>query len=90
MVLRSVLKIRYLLLGGAVGGGASLAKQYEEWKKGVYCVVYSLLGIRIRHILSGGSGSFGHGFVFKGLSKTEMIFFTYLGDHPFLYKNKKF
>ena len=23
---------RYLLLGGAVGGGASLAKQYEEWK----------------------------------------------------------
>jgi len=32
-VLRSVLKIRYLLLGGAVGGGASLAKQYEEWKK---------------------------------------------------------
>lgn len=34
-VLRSVLKIRYLLLGGAVGGGASLAKQYEEWKKGL-------------------------------------------------------
>ena len=25
-VLRSVLKIRYLLLGGAIGGGASLAK----------------------------------------------------------------
>lgn len=32
-VLRSVLKLRYLLLGGAIGGGASLAKQYEEWKK---------------------------------------------------------
>lgn len=32
-ILRSVLKIRYLLLGGALGGGASLAKQYEEWKK---------------------------------------------------------
>lgn len=25
-ILRSVLKIRYLLLGGAIGGGASLAK----------------------------------------------------------------
>jgi len=35
MVLRSVLKIRYLLLGGAVGGGASLARQYEDWKKGL-------------------------------------------------------
>jgi len=35
MVLRSVLKIRYLLLGGAVGGGASLARQYDEWKKGL-------------------------------------------------------
>ena len=32
-IIRSVLKIRYLLLGGAIGGGASLAKQYEEWKK---------------------------------------------------------
>ena len=32
-IVRSVLKIRYLLLGGALGGGASLAKQYEEWKK---------------------------------------------------------
>ena len=31
--MRSVLKIRYLLLGGALGGGASLAKQYEDWKK---------------------------------------------------------
>merc|ERR1712203_238915 len=34
-IVRSVLKIRYLLLGGALGGGASLAKQYEEWKKGL-------------------------------------------------------
>jgi hypothetical protein len=25
--------IRYLLLGGAVGGGASIARQYEEWKQ---------------------------------------------------------
>ena len=31
--IRSVLKIRYLLLGGAIGGGASIARQYEEWKK---------------------------------------------------------
>merc|ERR1712223_1535820 len=28
-------KIRYLVLGGAIGGGASLAKQYEEWKEGL-------------------------------------------------------
>ena len=27
------MKIRYLLLGGAIGGGASVARQYEEWKK---------------------------------------------------------
>ena len=31
--IRSVLKIRYLLLGGAIGGGASIARQYEEWKR---------------------------------------------------------
>jgi len=31
--IRSVLKLRYLLLGGAIGGGASIARQYEEWKK---------------------------------------------------------
>ena len=31
-VIRSVLKIRYLLLGGAIGGGVSLTRQYEEWK----------------------------------------------------------
>jgi len=30
---RGVLRIRYLLLGGALGGGASVARQYEEWKK---------------------------------------------------------
>ena len=32
---RSVLKIRYLLLGGAIGGTASFANQYEDWKKGL-------------------------------------------------------
>jgi len=26
--------VRYLLLGTAVGGGASIARQYEDWKKG--------------------------------------------------------
>ncbi|XP_012270913.1 dynamin-like 120 kDa protein, mitochondrial isoform X2 [Orussus abietinus] len=31
-VLRSVLKIRYILLGGALGGGVTLQKKYEEWK----------------------------------------------------------
>ena len=34
-IARSILKIRYLVLGGAIGGGASLAKQYEEWKDGL-------------------------------------------------------
>lgn len=34
-IARSVLKIRYLVLGGALGGGASLAKQYEDWKSGL-------------------------------------------------------
>ena len=29
-VLRSVLKIRYLILGGAIGGGASLAKVFHQ------------------------------------------------------------
>merc|ERR1712098_96138 len=33
MGVRGVLKIRYLLLGGAIGGGASVARQYEEWKR---------------------------------------------------------
>lgn len=31
-VLRGVLKVRYLLLGGAVGGGMTLKKSYESWK----------------------------------------------------------
>ena len=31
--LRGLLKLRYLLLGGAIGGGASLARQYEQWKE---------------------------------------------------------
>ncbi|CAK1549158.1 unnamed protein product [Leptosia nina] len=32
---RGVLKIRYLLLGGAVGGGMTLNKKYAEWKDGL-------------------------------------------------------
>ncbi|KAG8232089.1 hypothetical protein J437_LFUL012449, partial [Ladona fulva] len=31
-ILRGVLKVRYLLLGGAVGGGMTLKKSYESWK----------------------------------------------------------
>ncbi|XP_014237029.1 dynamin-like 120 kDa protein, mitochondrial isoform X1 [Trichogramma pretiosum] len=34
-VLRGVLKLRYLLLGGAVTGGMTLQKRYEEWKEGL-------------------------------------------------------
>jgi len=34
-LVRGVLKIRYLLLGGALGGGYNLAKHYEEWKAGL-------------------------------------------------------
>ncbi|KAL4707559.1 hypothetical protein ACJJTC_000311 [Scirpophaga incertulas] len=33
--IRGVLKIRYLLLGGAVGGGMTLNKKYTEWKDGL-------------------------------------------------------
>lgn len=33
--LRNVLKIRYLLLGGAVGGAATLQKKYQDWKDGL-------------------------------------------------------
>ncbi|XP_068624336.1 dynamin-like GTPase OPA1, mitochondrial isoform X3 [Battus philenor] len=33
--LRGVLKIRYLVLGGAVGGGMTLNKKYAEWKDGL-------------------------------------------------------
>lgn len=32
-LIRGVLKVRYLLLGGALGGSYSLAKQYEAWKE---------------------------------------------------------
>ncbi|KMQ99191.1 dynamin-like mitochondrial protein [Lasius niger] len=34
-ILRGALKIRYILLGGAVGGGVTLQKKYEEWKEGL-------------------------------------------------------
>ncbi|XP_034942377.1 dynamin-like 120 kDa protein, mitochondrial isoform X2 [Chelonus insularis] len=34
-VLRGILKVRYLLLGGAVGGGVTLQKKYEQWKDGL-------------------------------------------------------
>ncbi|KAL1491006.1 hypothetical protein ABEB36_011668 [Hypothenemus hampei] len=33
--LRGVLKIRYLLIGGAVAGGGALNKKYSEWKEGL-------------------------------------------------------
>ncbi|KAI5695737.1 hypothetical protein M8J75_002745 [Diaphorina citri] len=32
-VLKGVLKIRYLVLGGALGGGVTLNKKYNEWKE---------------------------------------------------------
>ncbi|XP_071874551.1 opa1 mitochondrial dynamin like GTPase isoform X1 [Bombus fervidus] len=32
-VLRGALKVRYLLLGGAVGSGVTLQKKYEQWKE---------------------------------------------------------
>uniref|UniRef100_A0A8D8XX81 Dynamin-like GTPase OPA1, mitochondrial n=2 Tax=Cacopsylla melanoneura TaxID=428564 RepID=A0A8D8XX81_9HEMI len=31
-VLKGVLKVRYLVLGGALGGGVTLNKKYNEWK----------------------------------------------------------
>ncbi|XP_055593264.1 dynamin-like 120 kDa protein, mitochondrial isoform X2 [Uranotaenia lowii] len=34
-VLRGALKLRYLVLGGAIGGGVTLNKRYEEWKDGL-------------------------------------------------------
>lgn len=34
-IVRGVLKIRYVLLGGAIGGGMTLNKKYEEWKDGL-------------------------------------------------------
>ncbi|XP_060516736.1 dynamin-like 120 kDa protein, mitochondrial isoform X2 [Cylas formicarius] len=33
--LRGVLKIRYLLIGGAVAGGGALQKKYNDWKDGM-------------------------------------------------------
>ncbi|CAG2168029.1 unnamed protein product [Oppiella nova] len=32
-LLRSVLKIRYIILGSAVGGGVQASRKYEEWKE---------------------------------------------------------
>ncbi|XP_032291684.1 dynamin-like GTPase OPA1, mitochondrial isoform X6 [Drosophila virilis] len=34
-ILKGALKLRYLVLGGAIGGGVSLSKKYEEWKEGL-------------------------------------------------------
>lgn len=34
-VLRGAMKLRYLVLGGAIGGGMTLNKKYEEWKDGL-------------------------------------------------------
>ncbi|XP_055627530.1 dynamin-like 120 kDa protein, mitochondrial isoform X2 [Toxorhynchites rutilus septentrionalis] len=34
-VLRGLLKLRYVVLGGAIGGGVTLNKRYEEWKDGL-------------------------------------------------------
>ncbi|XP_012523904.1 dynamin-like 120 kDa protein, mitochondrial isoform X7 [Monomorium pharaonis] len=34
-ILRGALKLRYILLGGAVGGGVTLQKKYEQWKEGL-------------------------------------------------------
>ncbi|XP_065368208.1 dynamin-like 120 kDa protein, mitochondrial isoform X2 [Calliphora vicina] len=34
-IIRGALKLRYLLLGGAIGGGMTLNKKYEDWKDGL-------------------------------------------------------
>lgn len=34
-ILRGALKLRYLLLGGAVGGTVTLNKKYEQWRDGL-------------------------------------------------------
>ncbi|XP_067629821.1 dynamin-like GTPase OPA1, mitochondrial isoform X4 [Eurosta solidaginis] len=34
-IFRGALKLRYIVLGGAIGGGVSLSKKYEEWKDGL-------------------------------------------------------
>ncbi|XP_067127629.1 dynamin-like GTPase OPA1, mitochondrial isoform X2 [Centruroides vittatus] len=31
-ILRGILKIRYIVIGSAIGGGVQLSKKYEEWK----------------------------------------------------------
>lgn len=37
-VLKNVLKLRYLVLGGAVGGGLQLQKTYQDWKNSLFDV----------------------------------------------------
>lgn len=34
-MVRGALKLRYLVLGGAITGGVTLNKKYEEWKTGL-------------------------------------------------------
>ncbi|XP_023030642.1 dynamin-like 120 kDa protein, mitochondrial isoform X4 [Drosophila willistoni] len=34
-IIRGALKLRYIVLGGAIGGGVSLSKKYEDWKDGL-------------------------------------------------------
>ena len=34
-LLKGALRVRYLILGGAIGGGMTLNKRYEEWKDGL-------------------------------------------------------
>lgn len=34
-IIRGALKLRYLLLGGAITGGVTLNKRYEEWRDGL-------------------------------------------------------
>lgn len=34
-IVRGALKLRYLLLGGAITGGVTMNKRYEEWKDGL-------------------------------------------------------
>ncbi|XP_055916150.1 dynamin-like 120 kDa protein, mitochondrial isoform X2 [Eupeodes corollae] len=34
-ILRGALKLRYIVLGGAISGGVTLSKKYDEWKDGL-------------------------------------------------------